>query len=151
MLALVNDQALPPMEGKTVDWTEIAAACRLAAKPSTKLMRVGRHGFDAIIRWVNANTATPRNRTSSPSGSVRISKARTADSRRSANRNSKSGAKPKPIDEFPVPCSMTIQSPSRFRWHWNCTSDALARPITIFIVLLCGPATISMRRLFSVG
>ena len=53
MLALVNDQALPPMKGKIVDWTEIAAACRLAAKPSTKLMRVGQHGFDAIIRWVN--------------------------------------------------------------------------------------------------
>jgi hypothetical protein len=102
MLALVNDQALPPMKGKTVDWTEIAASCRLGTKPSTKLMRVAQHGFDAIVRWVNTNTATPDYQTCSPSGSARISKARTAGSSRSANRNSKPGAKPKPIDEFPV-------------------------------------------------
>ncbi|GES53252.1 hypothetical protein Rhsp01_58680 [Rhizobium sp. NBRC 114257] len=102
MLALVNDQVLPPVKGKTVDWTEIATACRLAAKPSTKLMRVGQHGFDAIIRWVNTNTATPRNRTSSSSASARISKARTAGSSHSAKKNSKPGAKPKPIEEFPV-------------------------------------------------
>ncbi|MDK4715895.1 hypothetical protein [Rhizobium sp. CNPSo 4039] len=102
MLALVNDQALPPTKGKTVDWTEIAAACRLSAKPSAKLMRVGQHGFDAIIRWVNTNTATPRNRTSSSSSSARISKARAASGNRSAEKNSKPGAKPKPIDEFPI-------------------------------------------------
>jgi len=102
MLALVNDQALPPMKGKTVDWAEVAAACRLSAKPSTKLMRVGQHGFDAIIRWVNTNTATPRDRTSSSSASARISKARAAGSSRPAKKNSKPGAKPKPIEEFPV-------------------------------------------------
>lgn len=102
MLALVNDQALPPMKGKAVDWTEIAAACRLATKPSTKLMRVGQHGFDAIIRWVNTSTATTRNRTSSLSDSALISKSRKASSSRSSKENSKPGAKPKPIEEFPV-------------------------------------------------
>lgn len=102
MLALINDQALPPMKGKAVDWTEIAASCRLGTKPSTKLMRVAQHGFDAIVRWVNTNTATPDYQTCSPPGSARISKARTAGSSRSANRNSKPGAKPRPIDEFPV-------------------------------------------------
>jgi len=102
MLALINDQAPPPMKGKAVDWTEIAASCRLASKPSTKLMRVGQHGFDAIIRWVNTNTPTLRSQTNASSGAARISKVPTAGSSRSANRNSKPGAKPKPIDEFPV-------------------------------------------------
>ncbi len=102
MLALITDHATPPMKGKAVDWTEIAAACRLVTKPSTKLMRIGQHGFDAIIRWVNTNAPTPRNRTSSLSGSPQISKARAAGSRRSAKKNSKPVAKPKPIEEFPV-------------------------------------------------
>ncbi len=119
MIGLIDDRMPPPMLGRHVNWEEISLACGLE-QISAELRRVGQYGFDAISRWF-AETGRSHKRPSATGKATKtrsraksLSNKSTPDAAKTSYR-SKTGPKPKPIEEFPEPLFETYDEPVSFQ------------------------------------
>ncbi|MGG7516377.1 hypothetical protein ACQ3G6_00645 [Allorhizobium undicola] len=53
MLGLTMRRALPPLHAGRLNWREIGATCQLSEEGLKVAKREARHGFEALMRWIN--------------------------------------------------------------------------------------------------
>lgn len=59
MLGFVTRREKPPQNAGKLDWKQIAMACDLNGESLRFAKQVARHGFDAIIRWLEETGNRP--------------------------------------------------------------------------------------------
>lgn len=59
MLGFVARRQTPPQNAGKLDWKQIAMACDLNGESLRFAKQVARHGFDAIVRWLEETGNRP--------------------------------------------------------------------------------------------